>query len=71
MPPQSLTAASDEAMMNMIHNGGGHEDSQVDDHCSLQPEQEPLADTLEPPVLDTDAQKKRGLAYSNKKDKLL
>lgn len=72
MPIPSSTVATDEAMMNMIHNGGGHKGKQVDDHYSPQPKQVTPTDTQQSVVSDADAKKKkRGLLYSSKEDEFL
>lgn len=74
MPTTSSTTATDEAMMNMIDNGGDHEDGQVEDLHSAMPKQEPYPNNEQPEDTEqTDAslKKKRGNMYTDKEDELL
>lgn len=60
MLPASSKAATDEVTMNMIYNGGGHEDRQVEDDYSPQLEQEtPTAPNSRSWTLPTWTQRRR------------
>lgn len=76
MPRPSGTMVDDEAMMNIIHDGGSYEYGQLDDS---QPEEQPQSDTLQPnmdpeehwPPGADPKKKQRGLNFFPEEDELV